>query len=89
MTWASRDAQQSPPEEPWLDVAHAQLPDLEARISRVTAWALGADRLGLDYGLRVPGEKSPPERCSPPRAMPGSVGAVLTVFAMSAAYWLE
>ena len=56
----SRDAQQSHRQELWLDVAHAQLPDLEARISRVTAWVLQADRLGLDYGLRVPGREIPP-----------------------------
>ena len=56
----SRDAQQSHRQELWLDVAHAQLPDLDARISRVTAWVLQADRLGLDYGLRVPGREIPP-----------------------------
>ncbi len=56
----SRDAQQSHRQELWLDVAHAQLPDLEARISRVTAWVLQADRLGLDYGLRVPGREISP-----------------------------
>ncbi len=56
----SRDAQQSHRQELWLDVAHAQLPDLEARISRVTAWVLQADRLGLEYGLRVPGREIPP-----------------------------
>lgn len=56
----SRDAQQSQRQELWLDVAKANLPDLEARVSRVTAWVLQADRLGLDYGLRVPGREIAP-----------------------------
>ena len=64
----SRDAQQSHRQELWLDVAHAQLPDLEARISRVTAWVLQADRLGLDYGLRVPGREIPPANGAAHRA---------------------
>jgi uncharacterized protein (DUF58 family) len=56
----SRDTQQSQRQELWLDVAKANLPDPEARISRVTAWVLQADRLGLDYGLRVPGRTIAP-----------------------------
>jgi uncharacterized protein (DUF58 family) len=64
----SRDAQQSHRQELWLDVAHAQLPDLEARIARVTAWVLQADRLGLDYGLRVPGREIPPANGAAHRA---------------------
>ena len=56
----SRDAQQSQRQELWLDVNKANLPDPEARISRVTAWVLQADRLGLDYGLRVPGREIAP-----------------------------
>ena len=50
----SRDAQQAQRHELWLDLAHAALPDHEARISRLTAWVLQADRLGIDYGLRLP-----------------------------------
>jgi uncharacterized protein (DUF58 family) len=30
---------------------------MEARLSRLTAWVLQADRLGLDYGLRLPGKE--------------------------------
>ncbi|MDY0106024.1 MAG: DUF58 domain-containing protein [Giesbergeria sp.] len=52
----SRDAQQSQRHELWLDAAHTGLSDPEARISRLTAWVLQADRLGLDYGLRLPGQ---------------------------------
>ena len=31
------------------------LPGWEARLSRLCAWVLMADRLGVDYGLRVGG----------------------------------
>ncbi len=57
----SRDAQQAQRHELWLDLARAALPDHEARISRVTAWVLQADRLGLDYGLRLPGVEIAPD----------------------------
>ncbi|WP_119967045.1 DUF58 domain-containing protein [Simplicispira lacusdiani] len=53
----SRDAQQSQRHELWLDAAHTGLADPEARLSRLTAWVLQADRLGLDYGLRLPGQE--------------------------------
>lgn len=51
----SRDAQQSQRHELWLDAQRTGLADPEARLSRLTAWVLQADRLGLDYGLRLPG----------------------------------
>ena len=41
--------------ELWLDYAQCGLPDREARLSRLAAWVLQADRLGVDYGLRLPG----------------------------------
>lgn len=47
----SRDAALSQRSELWLDLAAAALPDHEARLSRLTAWVLQAERLGLDYGL--------------------------------------
>ncbi|WP_353235445.1 DUF58 domain-containing protein [Diaphorobacter ruginosibacter] len=53
----SRDAQQLQEQELWLDFALTGLPDREARISRLAAWVLQADRLGLDYGLRLPGRE--------------------------------
>ncbi|MGJ7544059.1 DUF58 domain-containing protein [Variovorax sp. LT1R16] len=56
----SRDTQQSQRQELWLDAQHAALPDLEARLSRLCAWVLMADRLGIDYGLRVAGRQVPP-----------------------------
>ena len=56
-----RDAQQTQRHELWLDLAHAALPNHEARVSRLTAWVLQADRLGLDYGLRLPGTEIAPD----------------------------
>ena len=57
----SRDAQQAQRHELWLDLAQAALPGHEARVSRLTAWVLQADRLGLDYGLRLPGREIAPD----------------------------
>ena len=57
----SRDAQQAQRHELWLDINLAAVPNLEARISRLTAWVLQADRLGLDYGLRVAGTEIAPD----------------------------
>ena len=44
----------------WLAHDHTGLSDFEARLSRLTAWELLADRLGLEYGLRLPGNTVPP-----------------------------
>ena len=49
----SRDAATAQRHELWLEPAAAALPDHEARLSRLTAWVLQADRLGVDYGLQV------------------------------------
>ena len=57
----SRDSQQAQRNELWLDLSSTSLPDLEARISRLTAWVLQADRLGVDYGLRLPGAEIAPD----------------------------
>jgi uncharacterized protein (DUF58 family) len=57
----SRDAQQAQRHELWLDLSLATLQDPEARISRLAAWVLQADRLGLDYGLRLPGLQIAPD----------------------------
>jgi uncharacterized protein (DUF58 family) len=51
----SRDTQQAQRRELWLDAARTGLADPEARLSRLAAWVLQADRLGIDYGLRLPG----------------------------------
>ena len=54
-TLVSRDTQQAQRAQLWLDFAQAGSGDTEQRLSRLTAWVLLADRLGLDYGLRLPG----------------------------------
>jgi uncharacterized protein (DUF58 family) len=53
----SRDTFQSQRMELWLDYDKCGLPDREARLSRLTAWVLQADKLGQDYGLRLPGQQ--------------------------------
>lgn len=58
----SRDTQQAQRQELWLDVQAAGLPDVEARLSRLCAWVLMADRLGVDYGLRVAGRTVAPSQ---------------------------
>jgi uncharacterized protein (DUF58 family) len=58
----SRDALSTQRQQLWLDHARCGAPDLEARLSRLTAWVLMAERLGLDYGLRLPGRELPPDQ---------------------------
>ncbi|MEC5211479.1 uncharacterized protein (DUF58 family) [Polaromonas sp. CG_9.5] len=48
-----RDTQQAERHELWLDIRQAGSLDLEHKLSRLCAWVLQADRLGLDYGLRL------------------------------------
>lgn len=48
-----RDSQQTQRDELWLDLRQADPPDLEHQLSRLCAWVLQADRLGLRYGLRL------------------------------------
>jgi uncharacterized protein (DUF58 family) len=63
----SRDTQQAQRWELWLDFAQAGHhsasaggADTEHRLSRLCAWVLQADKLGLDYGLRLPGQEIKP-----------------------------
>ena len=56
----SRDALSAQRQQLWLDHAHCGAPDMETRLSRLTAWVLIAERLELDYGLRLPGREIPP-----------------------------
>ncbi len=58
----SREAQTSQRQQLWLDHAACGTGEPEARLSRLTAWVLMADRLGLDYGLRLPGRVIPPDQ---------------------------
>jgi uncharacterized protein (DUF58 family) len=58
----SRDALSTQRQQLWLDHAQCGASELEARLSRLAAWVLMADRLGLDYGLRVPGREIAPDQ---------------------------
>lgn len=59
----SRDtAAYNSPHELWLDWQHTGTQDHELRVARLTAWVLLADRLGLDYGLRLPDTELPPNQ---------------------------
>jgi uncharacterized protein (DUF58 family) len=51
----SRDAQQVQRFELWLDQHHTGITHLEPQLSRLCAWVLQAEQLGLDYGLRLTG----------------------------------
>jgi uncharacterized protein (DUF58 family) len=46
--------------ELWLDFAQVGIAEREARLSRLTAWVLQADKLGVDFGLRLPGQQIAP-----------------------------
>lgn len=56
----SRDTLQAQRYELWLDYTGAGNADREARLARLTAWVLQADKLGQDYGLRLPGQEIRP-----------------------------
>lgn len=56
----SRDSASSGQHELWLDWQHTGTNDTELRASRLTAWVQLADRLGLNYGLRLPGHQIAP-----------------------------
>jgi len=56
----SRDTSSSATQQLWLDwQACGALPP-EQRLSRLAAWTLAAQRLGLDHGLRLPGVQIDP-----------------------------
>lgn len=57
----SRDTEQAQRYELWLDFARAGPHDTEQRLSRLCAWVLAADRLGIDFGLRLPGVEIKPD----------------------------
>jgi uncharacterized protein (DUF58 family) len=51
--------------ELWLDwqaTLGAERGGPEGRLSRLAAWAVAAEREGLSYGLRLPGQQLPPDR---------------------------
>jgi uncharacterized protein (DUF58 family) len=49
-----RDTQQAQQHELWLDFMQAGTADNEHKLSRLCAWVLAADKLGVSYGLRLP-----------------------------------
>lgn len=51
----SRETAGSGRQEVWLDWDATGLAGTEARLARLAAWVLAADRAGLPYGLRLPG----------------------------------
>jgi uncharacterized protein (DUF58 family) len=55
-----RDTLQAQRYELWLDFAQAGKRGTEAQLSRLCAWVLQADKLGLSYGLRLPGQQIKP-----------------------------
>ncbi|WP_027996896.1 DUF58 domain-containing protein [Simplicispira psychrophila] len=57
----SRDAEHLQRSQLWLSPERTGLQDPEARLSRLTAWVLEAERLGLDYGLRLPNADIAPD----------------------------
>ncbi|MEO6973034.1 MAG: DUF58 domain-containing protein [Rhodoferax sp.] len=57
----SRDTEQAQRYELWLDLVQAGPHGTEQRLSRLSAWVLAADRLGVDYGLRLPGVQIKPD----------------------------
>ena len=56
----SRDTEQAQRYELWLDFAQAGAGGTEQRLSRLTAWVVQADKLALDYGLRLPAQQIAP-----------------------------
>lgn len=56
----SRDTTESANRELWLDFESAALADTEARLSRLAAWAVAAERMGATFGLRIPGVELTP-----------------------------
>ncbi|NTV95470.1 MAG: DUF58 domain-containing protein [Thiobacillus sp.] len=48
--------------EAWLRWQDCPEPDTEGRLSRLTRWALDAERTGCPWGLELPGSQLPPGR---------------------------
>lgn len=56
----SRDTEQAQRFELWLDYSVCGTSEHEAKLSRLTAWVLAADKRGADFGLRIPGREIKP-----------------------------
>ena len=57
----SRDTSTAVQQQLWLDWQATGTLDTEARLSRLCAWVLRADQVGLAYGLQLPGLSLPPD----------------------------
>ena len=57
----SRDTSSALQQQLWLDWQATGPLDPEARLSRLTAWVLRADQIGLAYGLQLPGLSLAPD----------------------------
>jgi uncharacterized protein (DUF58 family) len=55
----SRESHTAARQQLWLSWAATRLPETEARLSRLAAWAHAAESQGLLYGLRLPGQELP------------------------------
>lgn len=58
--WASRDFSRPCSADLWLDAATCGLSDPEGQRSRLCAWVLQAEDMGLHYGLKLSGIEVPP-----------------------------
>jgi uncharacterized protein (DUF58 family) len=56
----SRDTSQAQRHELWLDYANCGTQEPEAKLSRLSAWVIAADKLGSDFGLRLPNREIKP-----------------------------
>jgi uncharacterized protein (DUF58 family) len=56
----SRDSSDAQRYELWLDYAACGTTEHEAKLSRLTAWVIAADKLGSNFGLRLPGREIKP-----------------------------
>ncbi len=56
----TREATPLARDELWLDFSATGLIDTEDRLARLCAWVLQAEAQGLDYGLRLPGQRLAP-----------------------------
>lgn len=58
----ARDSPAYQDHELWLDHQRCGGADAERRVARLCAWVLQADRMGLRYGLRLPGQEIAPDQ---------------------------
>ena len=72
----SRDTSASVQQQLWLDWQQCAGLAPEARLSRLAAWVLVADRAGAEHGLRAPGIELAPDHATRNASVPRSPRAV-------------